>query len=130
MAADRVLRLLVVDDEPILLEVMQRMLSSAGHHVSVANSAMEAIEVAGGCGCPLDLVITDVQMPRMTGPALASVLRQVQPRLPILFVSAWRESDTDPLPGPLLQKPFGFEDLLAAVIALTSERPALTDGRV
>lgn len=48
MAADRVLRLLVVDDEPILLEVMQRMLSSAGHHVSVANSAMEAIEVAGG----------------------------------------------------------------------------------
>lgn len=75
-------------------------------------------------------MITDVQMPRMTGPALASVLRRVQPRLPILFVSAWRESDNDPLPSPLLQKPFGFEDLLAAVIALTSERPALTDGRV
>ena len=69
---------------------------------------------------PLELVLTDVVMPRMNGAELARSLRQTNPALPILYMSGYTRRDIYrrgliPDGAPYIQKPFPPEELLAAV---------------
>jgi len=81
--------ILVVEDDPRVRAVTVRALRAAGHRVLVAGNGAEALGIAEGNGGILHLVVTDVVMPGMSGPAVVDALRARRPGLPALFVSGY-----------------------------------------
>lgn len=109
--------MLTVDDEPVLLQVVARMLEGAGFQVATAASAIEALDRLAGLRP--DLLLTDVRMDPVDGASLARLVRHAYPGLPVLFMSGYAP-DLDALPGPFLAKPFRPDQLVAAVRNLMS----------
>jgi two-component system NtrC family response regulator len=79
--------ILVVDDEANYLTVMEALLSEAGHEVITAPSGLEALKVAAGAD--LDLVLTDMKMPKMNGLELLAELQRLYPDLPVIIMTAY-----------------------------------------
>ena len=77
---------LIVDDEPALVKLGKRALESAGYRVIVAHSGAEALTV--GCAERVDLLLTDLNMPGMSGRVLATELRKEHLGLKILYLTA------------------------------------------
>jgi CheY-like chemotaxis protein len=105
---------LVVDDEPVALAVLQRTLEPH-YHVLTASDGLEALNIIGAWGSVIRVVVTDVRMPRLSGPALAAHLARLDRSPAILFVSAFTDPD---VPGDVLAKPFAPDALLDAVSRL------------
>jgi len=120
-------RVLVVEDEPPLRAVLERILRSAGYHVAGAGSGEEALRLVAASREGFDLLVTDMVMPGMTGRELADRLRARQPGQSVLFMSGYspelleRRAGGDV--GPLLLKPFTPEELLAHVRSALDPRP-------
>jgi two-component system cell cycle sensor histidine kinase/response regulator CckA len=120
--AARPSRVLVVDDDDLVRSAVARTLRSAGHAVTEARGAEEALALSRTADEPFDLLVTDVVMPRIAGPELASAFR-VAPRQRVLFMSGYTD-DGAILRGTLAEgtafiaKPFTREDLLAKAAAL------------
>jgi two-component system, cell cycle sensor histidine kinase and response regulator CckA len=112
--------ILIVEDEEGVRKVLVEMLTHQGYRVLVAGGGPEALELFHQhCG-PLDLLITDVIMPKMSGRELADQLRQPRPDLKVLFVSGYTDSAIVNHgilePGTVfLQKPFSPEQLTSKV---------------
>jgi CheY-like chemotaxis protein len=102
---------LVVDDEPVALAVLRRALESH-YQVLTASDGLEALKIIEGSGDEIRVVVTDVRMPKLSGPALAAHLARLKRSPAILFVSGYTDPD---VPGEVLAKPFKPEALLAAV---------------
>jgi signal transduction histidine kinase len=85
------LRILIVDDEPTVLETLADTLAEDGHTVLSAGSGRDALALLDG-GERVDLVITDLGMPGMTGWELARALRTRWPDLPVGLISGWTNS--------------------------------------
>jgi len=79
---------LVVDDEPALVAMVTRMLEPHGHQILTATSGPEAIAICAARSQPVDLLLTDLHMPEMTGRALATELRKTQLGLKVLYLTA------------------------------------------
>jgi PAS domain S-box-containing protein len=112
---------LVVEDEPMVREIVTANLRGAGYQVLEASNGEEALEVAGARVGELDLVVTDRIMPRMGGDVLAERLRRLRPDLPVLLMSGYAESPTPEglgAPVDLLAKPFSRSELLRKAAAL------------
>jgi CheY-like chemotaxis protein len=115
------MRVLVVDDEPIVRRVSRRMLEHAGYEVHEAADVPEAIALLAERG-RVDVVVSDLQMPA-DGEALGTHLASQSPRIPILFLSAGGESPARVASlGPLLAKPFR-EALLIETVQQVLARP-------
>jgi len=111
-------RILVVDDEPLVCEAVEMMLAFDGHTVETATSGAEALACLDRA--PFDLVITDYAMPQMKGDELAQRIKQLNPALPVVMITAHAEvleSTGAPLPGIVLviSKPFMLETLREAI---------------
>jgi PAS domain S-box-containing protein len=109
---------LLVDDEPWLRELGQRMLEGAGYRAFVAANAEEALEAEARLAGELDLVVLDLGMPGMGGEDCLARLRARSPHLPVLVVTGYPKAADDPaLAGAagLLPKPFRSAQLLASV---------------
>ena len=110
---------LVVDDEPAVRRTTRRLLERAGFSVLDASNGEEALRCALGHEGAIDLVVTDVVMPLMGGPELATHLARERPGIPVLFVSGYSEENAFPdgpaADGAFLHKPFTPEGLIAAV---------------
>lgn len=128
-------RIVVVDDDPVLLSLISTTLESAGFTVVAVTSGREALELTRGVGPP-DLVVLDVQLPEMSGYEVCRELRdEFGERLPILFVSGFRTESLDRVAGLLigaddyLVKPFAPDELIGRVRALTRRsRAGLSNG--
>lgn len=115
-------RILLVEDEPAILSVAERMLLGLGYTVVSAQSPVEALSRLDGASEDVDLLLTDVVMPGMTGYQLVERIQERLPGLPIIFMSGYpgdtvaargiREEDVHFLP-----KPFVLDDLAAVVRA-------------
>jgi two-component system, cell cycle sensor histidine kinase and response regulator CckA len=107
--------ILMVDDEDLLLTMGQTVLSAFGYKVLTANSGQKALEIFGQSKTAIDLVITDLVMPAMSGRELMERIQQQAPQTRILctsgFVRPGNESDN----SFYLQKPFTSQDLLVKV---------------
>ena len=93
----RPLRVMLVDDEAVLLEVISELLGNGGHEVDNFESAEAALDAFGLK--PYDLVITDRAMPNMTGDALAQRIKTQSPDTPIIMVTGFGDiinSSEDP----------------------------------
>lgn len=117
VAAVKPLRILAVDDDPIVLLNTATVLSDIGHQVIQAHSGPAAlVELAEH---PVDLLLTDYAMPGMTGAELVEQARQAQPDLKAIIVSGYAElPEGAPLEVPRLAKPFGDADLVHMIAAV------------
>jgi PAS domain S-box-containing protein len=112
----RPLELLVIDDEPQVAAVSQRMLEAEGHRVFVASHPDEARRVWAQHGATIDLVICDVVMAHMRGPALVERLEPRGKPTRVLFITGYsEEAARAELRHPVLAKPFSAAALAAAI---------------
>src|SRR5690349_13290625 len=107
--------ILVVDDEPHLLDYLCEALQAAGHDVLPATSAGEALNLFFGHGPRIQLVISDVWLPETDGIELVGMLTRLKPSLRFIYVSASPPSEVRKGPWPYLQKPFRPASLLSLV---------------
>jgi NO-binding membrane sensor protein with MHYT domain/CheY-like chemotaxis protein len=111
---------LLVEDDPSIRDLAQRVLLKRGYSVLAAASPGEAVALVGEQRRQVDLLLTDVMLPEMSGPDLARILAAQQPGLPVLYMSGY--TDTTVIRGgqldpgaTFLPKPFGPETLLRKV---------------
>ena len=121
MADPGAVRLLVVDDEPDIVELLSASLRFAGYDVSSAGNGKEALELAKTFRP--DLVLLDVMMPGMDGFSVLTRLRGEGHRVPVLFLTA-RDATEDKIRGlttgadDYVTKPFSLSEVLARIGAI------------
>ena len=111
---------LVVEDQTAVLHLVSRVLTRHGYKVLEAESAAEALVLAGSTRDRIDLVLTDLVMPGMNGSDMAMELRQVRPEIKVLFMSGYSgealaRRGTLPEDTNVLEKPFSATVLLHTV---------------
>ena len=106
---------LVVDDESLLLTMTETVLTGYGYKVFVANSGPKALELLAQDNSKVDLVITDLVMPGMSGRELVERIRQLAPATRILCMSGYALPADKQRGMPYLRKPFTTEELLTKV---------------
>ena len=112
--------ILVVEDEDSLRKLTRSILQGAGHTVMEACDAEQALKVAKQAGSPIDLLLTDVVMPGMSGRALADELTALQPGIKVLYMSGYTDGAVATR-GVLesgisiLRKPFTSRELIGRV---------------
>ncbi|MDD0995041.1 PAS domain S-box protein [Pseudomonas sp. TNT2022 ID1044] len=100
------LSVLVVDDDSLVLTSTCLLLEDLGHRVIAATSGVQALEMLAGDQV-IDLVITDMAMPQMSGAQLADAIRRLKPHMPIILASGYAERLESFEAGlPRLSKPF------------------------
>jgi len=115
-------RILLVEDEPSILNMAKRILSRQGYNLLAAASPREAIEAARAHSGKIRLLITDVVMPEMNGKDLADEIKARHPEIGVLFMSGYT-ADVIAVRGVLddgvnfIQKPFSMQGLLQKVRA-------------
>ncbi len=132
-------RLLVVDDEPVIARVVSEQLRRLGYQVTSVNDPEEALELIAEDPDDFDLLLTDLQMPRMDGVELAARVARIRPQLPVVLSTGNRWSvpaSTARAAGirEVVDKPFRIEELahvLRTVLQGVGARlPPAADGGV
>jgi PAS domain S-box-containing protein len=108
--------ILLVEDEFSVRALMKESLAREGYEILEASDPREALKIAEERAGALDLVVTDVIMPTMSGPELAGRIRERRPSIPVLFVSGYPEDELGPEAAlsegtEFLAKPFTPADL-------------------
>ena len=106
---------LLVDDEDAIRWIGRRYLEADGWAVLEAVDGLEALRLIGSLTGRLDLVVTDLNMPRVTGRELAEVLSVFRPRVPALGITGFLSAVNHDRRLPILPKPFTPGSLLQAV---------------
>jgi PAS domain S-box-containing protein len=109
--------ILVAEDEDALREVVERVLARNGYNVLSAGSGREVLALLQEHGGRIDLLLSDVVMPSISGPALAHWVNEMHGEVPVLFMSGYPDDVLDHMGGTrnYLQKPFTADALLAKV---------------
>ncbi len=108
--------ILIIEDDPLVRSFTERSLVGLGYSVLSARTGEEALEMLDGRSSPIDLLLADMVLPGMSGPAMASKLRQAHPGVRVLYISGYPDDESGQHAelGPeaaFLSKPFAPEDL-------------------
>ncbi|MDW8308380.1 MAG: response regulator [Verrucomicrobiales bacterium] len=107
--------ILLVDDEDLLLTMGETILSAYGYRVLTANSGAKALELISKAEKPIDLLITDLVMPLMSGRELVEQVRRLSPETRVITTSGYVWPGDQPEQATYLQKPFTTQELLMKV---------------
>ncbi len=110
--------ILVVEDDPTLGSIACRILEEAGYRCTWVSSGTEALERFKGGGFAVDAVVMDIRLSDLSGLEVARQIRDLRPRIPILFVSGSAEEpgdDPPAIPWTHLLKPFTRHQLVEAL---------------
>ncbi len=121
---------LVVEDEPMVRALTCRALEEYGYRVRAASDGLAALAALAADG-NVDLVLTDAAMPNLTGRQLAERITALYPQLPVLFMSAYADTESIrrglvPPDARLIQKPFTPEGLASTVRGFLDTREVHT----
>ena len=117
--------ILVVDDEPMALELLHGVLTDAGYEVAVAQSGFECLDLVRRDGTFYDLVLTDLSMPLMDGEETFQRLRQIAPAAKVVLMAGFVDNNrlekmmSNGLSG-FVGKPFAPVEILAVVTSVLS----------
>ena len=119
--------ILLVEDEPQVAEILMGALHGAGYTVLMASRGPEALEIVRASTERIDLLLTDIVMPGMNGRELADRVRQLQPDIPVIYMSGYSDDailrhGVEAATMHFLTKPFSIKALSAKV------REALSPG--
>jgi CheY-like chemotaxis protein len=128
-APARSLRILIVDDDPVIIESLRNILQSDGHRVTAAEGGQAGIDAFGAAMKleePFDVVITDLGMPHVDGRKVAASIGKASPGTPIILLTGWGqrlldENDLPPEVHRILAKPPRLSELRSALSALTEQ---------
>jgi len=125
--------ILVVDDEANYLTVMEALLGEAGYEVLTAPGGQEALKIAGTTD--LDLVLTDMKMPRMNGIELLGELKRLYPDLPVIMMTAFGTVEKAVAAMKIgaydyILKPFKNEELLVTIAKALEHRRLVLQNRL
>jgi two-component system cell cycle sensor histidine kinase/response regulator CckA len=125
--------ILLVEDEPAVRALAERILKLEGYRVLSAGGADEALRLVGALQEPLNLLLTDVAMPGASGPELARRLAHAHPGMRVLYMSGYSAGNAasqglTPPGAALVEKPFSMESLLERVRQVLEESPAAHRG--
>ena len=117
-------RILVVDDQDIIRELIQQQLAEDGHRVEIAGSGEEALAKMGDH--EFDLIVTDQSMPGMTGDELAVAAKDRRPGTPVILLTGFggatpETQDTPPGVDMILGKPATAFELRRAIVQVTTK---------
>jgi CheY-like chemotaxis protein len=115
--------ILLVEDHPGVRALVGEVLRRAGYVILAARHGREALEMCSLHPGTIDLLVTDLELPHMTGPEVARAVRPLYPGLKVLYISGYTAAQAPPLElstagTGFLQKPFPPEGLLQTVRAL------------
>ena len=133
------MRILCIDDEPLLREMMKQILESGGHTVEVADGGQSGLELfrsAAARGEPFKVVITDLGMPYLDGRQVAGTLKRESPDTPVIMLTGWgtmmkEDGDLPAQVDGVLGKPPKISELYEMLRTVTSQpktRPAASDS--
>src|SRR5258708_4678032 len=97
------LTILIVDDDSVIRALIQGILSNHGYKTLCAQDGLDALELSRKHIGKIDLVVSDLEMPRMNGAALAERIIAERPETPILFISGYRGAIELPDHGEFLR---------------------------
>ena len=108
-------RIMTVDDSATMRKMLESSLTEAGYEVIEASDGQEALDRLSAA--PVDMVITDLTMPRVTGTELARAVADLRPGLPVVLCTGHAEARYDRVAGirQVLKKPFPLRQLGWAV---------------
>ena len=119
--------ILVVDDEESLRTVIGDLLSNLGYHILSTSNGPDAMALAEKYPGRIDLLLTDVEMEPLSGPALAEALLRARPEMKVVYISGYAPTlapDGTLKPGTVLvHKPFTMR-ILSAKLREVLESPA------
>jgi PAS domain S-box-containing protein len=120
--------ILMVEDEDDLRLITGRILTRAGYRVLTASGGDQAIHLAQTHPDPIDLLLTDVIMPKMTGNEVAARVRKIRTEIPVLYMSGYAEpvlteNGTLPEGVTIIEKPFTSHELLDRVRSHLRHKP-------
>ena len=118
-------RILLVDDEPTVRRVGQRMLERLGFQVTECRDGVAALQAVQNAEQPFEAVLLDLTMPLMPGLEVADRIAEIDPELPIILCSGsppGREHRRPPVVA-FLRKPFGLAELRAVLVEAFENRP-------
>ena len=126
------LRLLVIDDDPVLLKSLRNILETDGHLVTTANAGqqgIDAFDAAHASGLPFAAVVTDLGMPYVDGRQVALAIKRCSPATPVILLTGWGtqllEDGTVPAHvDHVLSKPPKLRELRAALAGYGGAPPA------
>ncbi len=132
----RRLRILLVDDDPLLIKSLEDILQADGHDVTVTNGGQAGIDsfaAAVKAGNPFALVITDLGMPHVDGRRVAAAVKAASASTPVILLTGWghrlvAENDIPPHVNRVLNKPPRLNELRHALAELTTGREAQQAG--
>jgi CheY-like chemotaxis protein len=114
--------ILLVDDDPLIATSTHYLLEDLGLDVIETHSGAAALDILRN-GEPIDLLLTDYSMPRMTGIELAEAARLLRPGLPVILATGYAELPDGTGAGiPRLRKPYRQADLIAELGKALSSR--------
>lgn len=124
------LKILCIDDEPLLRELIKEMLEREGHYVEAADggqTGLDAFQRAEERGRPFEVVITDLGMPHLDGREVARALKKKSPRTPVIMLTGWGAfmKDNEDMPiyvDGVLSKPPRANELNSMLGKLTQKR--------
>ena len=87
--------ILVVDDEPLVVDVLQEMLKSQGYRITTADGSLKALETFRKAPRDFDLVITDMTMPKLTGERLSQEIKKIRTDIPIILCTGYSDKLAD-----------------------------------
>ena len=125
--------ILVVDDEPMALELLHGVLSDAGYEVAVAQSGFESLDLFRRDTQAFDLILTDLSMPLMDGEETFERLRQMSPKVNVVLMAGFVDSGrlekmmNNGLSG-FVGKPFAPVEILAVVTSVISAADQSKEG--
>jgi CheY-like chemotaxis protein len=130
------LRILLVDDDPLLVRSLRDVLEQDGHVITVAEGGQKGIDVFAAAlahGTPFALVITDLGMPYVDGRNVAASIKAASPQTPLILLTGWGnrlqvENDIPAHVDRLLGKPPRLAELRAALAELTAMTPEQTQS--
>jgi signal transduction histidine kinase/CheY-like chemotaxis protein len=114
-------RVLLIDDDPRVRQVLGMMLQEMGHQVTVASGGVEGLalfEAALQAGEPYDLVLTDLGMPGMPGSEVARRLKEISPTTPLAVLTGWGQEAKPQEADAALGKPVTWQELRALLARL------------
>lgn len=120
--------ILLVEDDASIFELTQRVLARSGYTLLTARDGLEAKHIAESHRGPIDLLLTDLTMPRMDGKTLAQGLVRTRPQLKVLLMSGYAGASGQRIEDmAFVQKPFRPQELLQKVRSVLDEELVLDD---
>ncbi len=123
--AEMTARILVVEDDPFVRDLLAEILQGAGHHIELASDGQSALKkFSPGL---YDIVLTDQSMPGISGQRLSATLKGLDPEITVILITGWQNSSAEELRQSgvdyFLAKPFKVEQVLSLIQQALREGP-------